>query len=188
MRAPLAIVAAFLAPLAGVFAAAAAAVAVAATAAAPTDESALARAWIAQARRAARPGPQLDRTPQAGAPATADDEDVAATLSDPFALRGGLEPASQSTPQKGRIAGDEEEEIEAPATRIRLLGTLVQDSMACAVLQIDGASYRVRPGDPLPDRLGKVLRIDEASLDFAGPDTAQTVHTIRLAAPSKAGA
>lgn len=131
----------------------------------PTDQAGATRAWIAQAKREA-----ASRV-QAPAPAQPQPADMPALSAinappaDPFdmAQRQRAEDAPRKTGPEPNPPG----QAAAPAPQIRVLGTLVQAGAAYAVLQVDGRSLRVRAGDLLPAELGRIVHVDEQSVEVA---------------------
>lgn len=129
------------------------------------DQAEATRAWIAQARR------EADSRVPAPAHAQPEQTDAAAlpltdTPTDPFGMaqrRAAHRQASARNDDRMQQAGP----AGKSAPHIRVLGTLVQETSAYAVLQVDGRSLRVRVGDELPAGLGRVVRIDEQSVQVA---------------------
>lgn len=164
---------AILAPLAGAFAAGSVV---------PAGEDAAIRAWIAEARREAKPN-MAERLPAAAtppAPAPRDEPPMTAdSQTDPFGLaqiqsRQAKERHARRRPAEGDAEEDDDQTAtpaSAPPPAVRVLGTLLQADTACAVLQIDGASYRVRVGDTLPAQLGRVLQIAQDSVEISSAGT-----------------
>lgn len=165
MKTPLAL-AAILAPLAGAFAAATHH---------PADEDAATRTWIALARQAARPDADLPPSLPAAPAQTGRDEPPASALLDPFRLGGTAD--TLLDPEQGELRLPARKEHPAasaspsPAPPIRLLGTLLQDGAACAIVQVAGVSYRLRPGDALPGGMGHVLKITADAIEITGMGT-----------------
>lgn len=130
-----------------------------------TDQAEATRAWIAKAKREAgsrAQAPAQAHSEPADAPALSA---INTRPADPFdmAQRRNAEdatPKAEAEPNQPRPAA-------APAAQIRVLGTLVQADAAYAVLQVDGRSLRVRAGDELPSELGRVVRVDEQSVEVA---------------------
>ncbi|WP_432239960.1 pilus assembly protein PilP [Herbaspirillum robiniae] len=172
--------AAVLAPLAGAFAA------VAAGGARP-DEASAATAWLAEARRQARPDLAL-AAPVRQSPVD-EPEAPEELLRDPFGLDEEAAADHTGSPPN-RHANAQEEDDERPAAphepAIRLVGTLVQESAAYAVLKIDGATHRVRVGDTLPGELGRVLQIREDAVTLSGPGLPHLVAIDSAPAPHQA--
>jgi Tfp pilus assembly protein PilP len=157
------------------------------------DELAATRAWIAQARRQARPELEPAPLPQAQANQALASAGME-TVPDPFGLQ--QREAERQRVQAQQLAQTEADEA-APAIPaappIRVLGTLVRDASAYVLLQIDGQTFRLGAGDALPNGRGRVLRVDEDTVELASGsdklvlrlDDAATIPTLpRVPIPS----
>lgn len=129
------------------------------------DQAEATRAWIAQAKREAAsrvPAPAQTQAEPAAAPAMSA---INVSPADPFGMaqRQRAEDSTHDTEPES----NQPSPATTPAPQIRVLGTLVQAGAAYAVLQVDGRSLRVRAGDALPAELGRVVRVDEQSVEVA---------------------
>ncbi|MFJ3047467.1 pilus assembly protein PilP [Herbaspirillum chlorophenolicum] len=143
------------------------------------DQTEISRAWIAQARHEAISRVQAPAHPQP------EQTDAAAitptdTPADPFGMAQRRAAHRQATAHIEEETGNGTElnqtrPAEKSEPRIRVLGTLLQETSAYAVLQIDGRSLRVRVGDELPAELGRVVRVDEQSVEVASRGATQVL-------------
>lgn len=143
------------------------------------DEVATTRAWLVDARRQATRMPTDLHTPGA-APAEAQTPPPAA-LQDPFGLhRQEATLAVPSEPPRSR-SGDEAHSTAdasheaAPLPAMRMLGSLRQDDVQLALVEIAGTTYRVTRGDTLPGGAGKVLAIRDDAMDISDDSTTRTL-------------
>ncbi|WP_156226222.1 pilus assembly protein PilP [Herbaspirillum chlorophenolicum] len=143
------------------------------------DQTEAVRAWIAQARHDA-----ISRV-QAPAPSQPEQTDTEAIIptdvpADPFGMVQRRAAHRQATAHIEEETGNgtglnQARPAEKSEPHIRVLGTLVQETSAYAVLQIDGRSLRVRVGDELPAELGRIVHVDEQSVKVTSRGATQVL-------------
>ncbi|WP_433692481.1 hypothetical protein [Herbaspirillum seropedicae] len=157
------------------------------------DELASTRQWLAGARQlssqagAAPPASLVQAASETPAPPLPDVEII-----DPFRLRqdAAAPPATavERPPQRVRRDGSEEEDDEPvpspqpTAPLPRLLGTLRQQDLMLALIDIGGATHRLQAGQQLPDGQGQLLTISETHIEIADPQG--TRQTLSLESPA----
>ncbi|WP_069374990.1 hypothetical protein [Herbaspirillum seropedicae] len=156
------------------------------------DELASTRQWLAGARQLSS---QAGAAPPAS-PVQAASETPATPLPDveivdPFRLRqdAAAPPATavERPPQRVRRDASEEEDDEPvpspqpTAPLPRLLGTLRQQDLMLALIDIGGATHRLQAGQQLPDGQGQLLTISETHIEIADPQG--TRQTLSLESP-----
>ncbi|WP_343584049.1 pilus assembly protein PilP [Herbaspirillum sp.] len=130
------------------------------------------RAWIASAKREAGSRVQVAQEPEQAVASDAETVSVDGPHADPFGMA-----QRRNANASGREADPEHAKpIQNIEPQIRVLGTLVQEGSAYAVLQVDGRSVRVRTGDELPAKLGRVIRVDEQSVEIANGGTTRVLE------------
>lgn len=158
------------------------------------DELASTRQWLAGARQlssqagaSSPPASVVQAASETPATPLPDAEIV-----DPFRLRQG-EPAPPAAaverpPQRVRQDASEEEDDEPvpspqpTAPLPRLLGTLRQQDLMLALIDIGGATHRLQAGQQLPDGQGQLLAISETHIEIADPQG--TRQTLSLESPA----
>ncbi|MBV8625571.1 MAG: pilus assembly protein PilP [Herbaspirillum sp.] len=158
------------------------------------DEVATTLAWLADARRQAARVPADARAPGTVAVAVEGEAPSTTAFQDPFGLpQQDATPADSSEPPRSRPGDVEQTPADAapdappdapPLPALRMLGSLQQDDVLQALVEIAGTTYRVARGDTLPGGAGKVLAISEEVIEVGDGSTTRTITIAPMPAPA----
>ncbi|MFJ3057772.1 pilus assembly protein PilP [Herbaspirillum sp. NPDC087042] len=148
------------------------------------DEVAATLTWLDDARRQAARVPP-DPLPPA-ATATEAEAPPTASLQDPFGLHqpDAMPPDASASQRPRPRSGDTEPgaadaadaaDAAPPRPALRMLGSLRQDDLQQALVEIAGTTYRVGRGDTLPAGLGKVVAVSDDAIDISDGATTRTI-------------
>ncbi len=145
------------------------------------DEVATTRDWLAHARHQAARMPTDASAPGSLAVEAGVEAPSTASLQDPFGLhQQDAIPSAPSEPPRPRSGEMEQTAADAaheasPLPVLRMLGSLQQDEVLQALVEIAGTTYRVARGDTLPGGAGKVLAIRDDAMDISDGSTTRTI-------------
>jgi len=160
------------------------------------DELASTRQWIASVRQASAAPPSAPAPAGHHASDTGTAVQPAMDVSDPFRLQQQsapvANPAERPLSRMQRDSGTEDDETTAssppPVQRPRLLGTLRQQDLMLALLEIGGTTHRLQAGERLPDGQGQLLSIGETHIEITDAEGTRQTITLESAAPPVASA